>query len=625
LLSGRILLISRDFDNALISFQESRQICRSLGDAEGESMALDDIGSAYTLQRKWDEALTALNESLELKQSERRRDIIGLGITLDRVAQIHSRRGNWSAAQTACSSSLKFFQDARKGIPAARTLMNMAMIHAAQGQKPAALATLDKAVGLLRSEQSGMAVLKVALEIHSRLERRMIDGVAWMHWQYAEFKSQQLSIRRRFDGERRDEKWKEAAIGYDALAKHFIESGQQMEAGLALNELAGAYRHLGDFARSEDAIRQALAIFEEITLPLGLAASWHKLGDLFEEQSKLREAEEAYAESIKLKIESSDEDGEGISQGALALVLIKAGRFDDAGRAAIRAYEIFSEGGSAWQKWHPLIRILWLKVEQNNLPEAQAVTARLVDAVRGNRELEVAADELRAMAAAGDWDGVKARLARAGITGPAEVPAPAPAVDVSRKASSAPCSLRRRAQGWEICFNGDGPFQLRDTVGVWYLATLLGSDGEPFHCSRLASSKGRAAVSSSLTSENTPVLTSEAKRACRVKLAELKEQIATAESRGLVSEVVDLKEEAEEIGAALGAAHDKLGGDQSLADDGNRVRNAVCNPIRRVVNALRDDSQTREIGLHLIEQVNLGFNCVYPKNREKGFPWVVEQ
>lgn len=625
LLLGRILLAGRDFDNALIAFQESKQICRSLGDAEGESMALDDIGSAYTMQRKWTEALTALNESLELKQSKTRRDIIGLGITLDRIARIHSRHGNWSAAQTACSSSLKFFQDARKGIPAARTLMNMAMIHAAQGQKLAALATLDEAIGLLRSEQSGMSVLKVAREIRSRLERRMIDGVAWMHWEYAEFKSQQLSIRRRFDRERRDERWGEAAVGYELLAKEYIESGQQMEAGLALNELAVAHRHLGDFLRSEDAIRQALAIFKEIISPLGLAASWHKLGDLFEEQGKFREAEDAYAESIRRKIECSDEDGEGISQDALALVLIKAGRFDDAERAATRALEIFSEGGSAWQKWHPLIRILWLKVEQNNVSEAQALAARLVDAVRGNRELEVAASEMHAMAVADDWDGVKAYLARAGITGPVEVPVPTPADEGPGKASSATCSLRRRGQGWEICFKGDGPFQMRDTVGVRYLATLLGSGGEPTHCSRLASSRGRAAVSSSLTAENTPVLSPDAKRAYRVKLAELTERIATAESRGLADEVFDLKEEAEEIGAALGAAHDKLGGDQGLGEDGNRVRNAVCNPIRRVMNALRDDMQTREIGLHLIDQVDLGFNCVYPKNREKGFPWVVEQ
>src|SRR5207247_11266553 len=107
--------------------------------------------------------------------------------------------------------------------------------------------------------------------------------------------------------------------------------------------------------------------------------------------------------------------------------------------------------------------------------------------------------------------------------------------------------------------------------------------------------------------------------------AELQEQIATAKSSRTVDEVMDLKEKAEEINAALRAAHDKLGGDQSLTDDGNRIRNAVCNPIRRVMNSLRDVPQTREIGLHLIDQVDLGFNCIYPKNKEKGFSWVVEQ
>ena len=104
------------------------------------------------------------------------------------------------------------------------------------------------------------------------------------------------------------------AIGYDALAKDFLESGQQMEAGLALNELAGAYREMGEFARAENAIRRALAIFEEISLPLGLADSWHKLGDLFDKQHQSRDAEEAYAKSIRLKLECSDVQGEGKPQ-----------------------------------------------------------------------------------------------------------------------------------------------------------------------------------------------------------------------------------------------------------------------------------------------------------------------
>ena len=426
-LLGRILRFQRDFVNALIASQQSRELCRSLGDAEGESIALDDIGTAYALQHLWDEALIALNESLRLKESETRRDIVGLAITFDRIAQIHARRGNWVQARAAYLDSLRYSQEAGRKIPAAVTLMNIAMLHAAQGQKDMALRTLDDAIAVLEVQQSGKAVLIEARKQRSRLDHKMREGSPWVRWGDAAFKNQQLFIRKRFDRERRDKRWKEAAIGYDVLAKDFIESGQHMEAGLALNELAVAYRHLNDFVRSEDAIQKALAIFEEITLPLGRAASWHKLGDLFAKQGKLREAEAAFTESIKLKLECSDEDGEAISQDAMAIVLINAGRFVDAEHAAGRAWEIFSKSGSAWQKWHPLIRILWLKMEQNDLTGAKSTAARLVEAVSGNRELEADAGELKEMTEAGDWSGVKVLLAGAGIIGPAEIFPPAAA------------------------------------------------------------------------------------------------------------------------------------------------------------------------------------------------------
>lgn len=209
-----------------------------------------------------------------------------------------------------------------------------------------------------------------------------------------------------------------------------------MEAGLALNELGGVYRKLLDFARSEHAIRKALSIFEELGLSLGQAQSWHKLGDLFTEQYQWPIAEEAYAQSIKLKLECFEHDGEAISQCALAALLINVGRLKEAERAANRAWEIVSEDGSPWQKWHSLIRLLRIKVEQGDPAATQGIAARLVEAVRGNPELEAAAVDLRAMSDASDWDGVKNQLDRAGITGAGQTQPPAPAIQPAGERSS---------------------------------------------------------------------------------------------------------------------------------------------------------------------------------------------
>ncbi len=422
-LLAKVLVAKGDYQPAIDALQESCKLSHLLGDMEGESIAFDQIGAINTLQQRWDKALDAFGKSRQLKESAGRCDIIGLGITWDRIAQVHARRGKWVLAQEAYTRSLAYSRKAGRKVAAAVTLINVAMMHAAQGQKETALKVLNDAIASLESEHAGKMLLRKVGKLSLRLDRKMREGTPWKHWQDAAFENQSLFIRMRFDSERKNKRWKEAAAGYESLAGAYTESGQQMEAGLALNELGGVYRHLNDPVRSESAIRKALAIFEEIALPLGLAGSWHKLGDLFAEQHRCPEAEDAYNKSINLKQNCLDDEGEAISQGVLAELLIKVGRLPEAELAANRAWEVLSEIGTVRQKWYPLVCLLRIKVEQGDPTGAQGIAARLAEAVRGNRELEAAAGELRAMAEAGNWDGVKAHFACAGNAGPSEQPA----------------------------------------------------------------------------------------------------------------------------------------------------------------------------------------------------------
>lgn len=75
-------------------------------------------------------------------------------------------------------------------------------------------------------------------------------------------------------------------------------------------------------------------------------------------------------------------------------------------------------------------------MEQGDPAGTQGIAARLVEAVRGNPELEAAAVDLRAMSDASDWDCVKTQLDRAGITGPAQTQPPAPAIQPARERST---------------------------------------------------------------------------------------------------------------------------------------------------------------------------------------------
>jgi tetratricopeptide (TPR) repeat protein len=423
-LIAKIHRIQGHFDDAVAALEQSKNLCRSIGDVEGESIALDQLGGIYSWQQKWPDALAVFEGSRRLKDSAQRRDVVGLGITLDRIAQLHARCNNWTQALAAGIESLGYLKEAGRKVPAAVTMMNVAMMHAAQGQKAPALHTLDDAITSLQSEDSGKAVLQEARKLRARLGRKMRDGTPWVHWQDAAFKNQQFFIRKQCDREREAKRWQEAAASYKALAGEYTDSGRQMEAGLALNELGSVYRHLGDFARSEETIRHALTLFEDIALPLGLAVSWHKLGDLFAEQCLWSKAEQAYNKSIKLKRECFDDEGEAISQDALFDVLVKLGRLEAAQRAANRAWEIMSEIGSDLQKWYPLVRLLWLKATQRDAAGVQDIADRIATAFRGSRYRESTVRALQMAAAGNDWENLQALWARAGITGPTELPAP---------------------------------------------------------------------------------------------------------------------------------------------------------------------------------------------------------
>jgi predicted ATPase/class 3 adenylate cyclase len=414
-LLAKIYRADKLISKAIAALQESKDLCKTLGNVEGQTIALRAIGAMHIHQRRWNEALDALKECRQLQETSQRRDVIGLGLTLESIAQLYGQRGDWEQAQAAYAYSLRFSKEARRNVQAAGTMMSLGMMFAAQGKKDIALSTLDDAITSLESERSGKALLDEARKLRSRLDRNMREGVSWIQWRDAIFAKQSVFVRAKLYRERKARLWAKVASSYETLADNFIESGQQMEAALAFNELGSAYRHLGDFERSEKSIRQALAIFEEIALPLGLAASWHKLGDLFAEDHRWPDAENAYNQSIKLKVECSDDEGEAISQDALAVMLINVGRVVEAEQSANRSWEILSKSGSAQQKWYPLVLLLWVNAKKDDLDAARDIAARLNGAMRGNRKLEAVAGKLHEMADVGDWDGVKTWLEREGI------------------------------------------------------------------------------------------------------------------------------------------------------------------------------------------------------------------
>jgi len=620
ILLSKILAAQKDADAAITTLSKCLQVCRGLGDEIGHSIALNQLGAIYSTQENWEAALQVLQDSKAILEKEPSRDIIGLGITLDRIGQIHVHRCDWTQAEAALNESLEYSQQAGRTVQAALTMMNLAMMYAAKGDKEKALEGLDKTITSLAHERAGSVVLQEARKVHAWLSRKMREGSPWTHWRNAAFKTQSIFIRKKYDPDRRAGRWTAVIDGYMTLAENFHDKGLQMEQGLSLNQQGAAHRHLNEFDEAELVIRCAMAIFEDINLPLGVADSWHKLGDVYVEKEQWEEAEEAFGKSISLKHECFDDEGEAISQDALAKVLIQLGRLKKAEAVSKRSWEIMKEIGTAKQKWFPLFRLLWFRIEAGDLSGAQALTELMVKTMRGKPKHETTANELQKMATSADWDGVKERLASEGICGPIS----SPADDSTGVSPTSECSLCRRGSQWEIRYLGTRPFYLKDQLGVRYLATLLGSPNQSMPCSVLASQEGRAVVTSQLNGQNDPLNTSKSKKALRDKLDGLYGEIKAYKAGGNPSMAIELEDEVEKIKKHLKDSHDRLGNDHSLTDGGEKCRKAVGNAITRALKKLREDSQTTDLGIYLTNKIKPGYSCTYSEDPHSHIHWRVE-
>ena len=276
---------------------------------------------------------------------------------------------------------------------ASLAIMNLALMFAAKGNKHAALEGLDEAIGQSRTDRDNR-LLSAVKELRARLERRMSSGLPWTQWAEGAYTHQVIRIRGRFALDRVPPD--SAVAGYLGLVQEFSDAGLAMESAIALNELGSVYRRLPQprYVESEAAVVKALAIFDEIDLTVGKAASWHKRGDLYFAQRKLEMSECAYVESLRLKRVILDDLGEAITLDHLAQVYIAQKRLVQAEDALERSWALLKPFGTPQQKWFPLERLILLKEERNDIPAAVALARLAVEHVARDMRISKKADEL---------------------------------------------------------------------------------------------------------------------------------------------------------------------------------------------------------------------------------------
>ena len=192
-----------------------------------------------------------------------------------------------------------------------------------------------------------------------------------------------------------------------------------------------------------------------------------------------------------------------------------------------------------------------------------------------------------------------------GLTVRAEALAQSPPAAV-RQHEAAPAPevgiFRRDGDVWRLEFRG-GQAVVRDVKGMTDLAALLGNAGHEVHALDLAGSGGPR------QRDTGPLLDERAKAAYRSRLAELEDDLSSADLAGDADAFARADEERAFIAAELGAAYGLGGRGRRTGEDAERARSAVTWRVRDAIK--RIERVHPEAGAHLRRAVRTGTYCAY--------------
>lgn len=191
-------------------------------------------------------------------------------------------------------------------------------------------------------------------------------------------------------------------------------------------------------------------------------------------------------------------------------------------------------------------------------------------------------------------------------------------------------AIGRRGRCWFLRFDGQEGKPYPDDIGFHYLEVLLTHSGVPYSAAQLdcdvrrrvrdarlrtaasAGIEGEDGVSTDGVSED-EILDRQGRENFSTRLAEIEEQIAALRESTLptrLDEIEVLQHEREWISAELRKSRERTGEPRKLGDERNRVRNRVCNAIRRALDQIK--KYDPRLGEHLVRPVlNLGHTISY--------------
>jgi tetratricopeptide (TPR) repeat protein len=185
----------------------------------------------------------------------------------------------------------------------------------------------------------------------------------------------------------------QAKAKYEQVTEVADELGEPVWKARALNSLGNDYKSRGDLREAENAYNESLAIFRELHDDEGTADAYNNLGDLFQAtQTRLNEAAGMYKESLKIRERHGSQERMADLYGSLGNVYKAQDDFDQAEEMHLKSLELKEKLGIQEGMAGAYSNLGNLYQVRNNLDEAEKMYRRSLDLIRQLKDNEGAAD-----------------------------------------------------------------------------------------------------------------------------------------------------------------------------------------------------------------------------------------
>jgi len=284
------------WDEAISHFKESMEISKKLGDMQGYSTSLTNLGLVYMNQGKWDEAISHFKESMEI--DKKLGDMQGYSTSLTNLGLVYMNQGKWDEAISHFKESMEISKKLGDMQGYSKSLGNLGVVYKNQGK-------WDEAISHFKES---MEIFKKLGDMQGYSKSLMNLGLVYMN----------------------QGKWDEAISHFKESMEIFKKLGDMQGYSKSLMNLGLVYMNQGKWDEAISHFKESMEIFKKLGDMQGYSKSLGNLGLVYMDQGKWDEAISHFKESMEISKKLGDMQGYSASLGNLGVVYKNQGKWDDA-------------------------------------------------------------------------------------------------------------------------------------------------------------------------------------------------------------------------------------------------------------------------------------------------------